>query len=162
MVFNAFYEQAEIHLRELQQKKWPTTLGIDEHFFSRSQGHVEFCTVFTDLKSNKLFEVGRTKNTKALLAQLESIPGREQVKLVCIDLSSGYRALVKKLFPNAQIVADKFHVLRLLHPEITKPQVQKLFVAVVGPEWRDVAAAAGFRIPGSAVSDSLLCHGHSA
>jgi len=119
-VFNAFYEQAEIHLRELQQKKWPTTLGIDEHFFSRSQGHVEFCTVFTDLKSNKLFEVGRTKNTKALLAQLESIPGREQVKLVCIDLSSGYRALVKKLFPNAQIVADKFHVLRLLHPEITK------------------------------------------
>jgi transposase len=37
-----------------------------------------------------------------------------------MDLSSGYRALAQKLFPNAEIVADKFHVLRLPSPMIMK------------------------------------------
>ncbi len=34
--------------------------------------------------------------------------------MVCIDLSSTYRSIVKKHFPNARIVADRFHVIRLL------------------------------------------------
>lgn len=119
-VFKAFYEQAEVRLRTLRTKRWPLRLGIDEHFFSRSKGYTEFCTVFTDLSRNKLFEVAHSKNTKQLYEQLKNIPGREQVQIVCIDLSSGYRALVRKLFPNAELVADKFHVLRLLHPEIMK------------------------------------------
>ena len=35
-------------------------------------------------------------------------------------MSSSYRSFVKKFFPNAMIVADKFHVLRLLTPSIMK------------------------------------------
>ncbi|OEH45090.1 hypothetical protein lpari_03934 [Legionella parisiensis] len=31
-----------------------------------------------------------------------------------MDLSSTYRSLVKKYFPNAMIVADRFHVIRLI------------------------------------------------
>lgn len=31
-----------------------------------------------------------------------------------MDLSSTYRSIVKKHFPNAKIVADRFHVIRLL------------------------------------------------
>lgn len=34
--------------------------------------------------------------------------------MVCIDLSSTYRALIKRYFPNAKIVADRFHVIRLM------------------------------------------------
>jgi transposase len=30
------------------------------------------------------------------------------------DLSSTYRALIKRYFPNAKIVADRFHVIRLM------------------------------------------------
>jgi len=37
------------------------------------------------------------------------------VKIVCIDLSSPYRSLIKKHFPNAKIVADRFHVIRLIN-----------------------------------------------
>ena len=40
--------------------------------------------------------------------------GREAVKNVITDLSSGFRSFVKSFFPNATITADKFHVLRLL------------------------------------------------
>lgn len=32
-----------------------------------------------------------------------------------MDLSSAYRQLVRRYFPNAKIVADRFHVIRLLH-----------------------------------------------
>lgn len=32
--------------------------------------------------------------------------------MVCIDLSSSYRAIVRKYFPNARIVSDRFHVVR--------------------------------------------------
>ncbi|MFA6172386.1 MAG: transposase [Kiritimatiellales bacterium] len=38
--------------------------------------------------------------------------GRERVRVVCIDLSSGYRHLIRRYFPNAKIVSDRFHVIR--------------------------------------------------
>ncbi|WP_309400817.1 transposase [Cerasicoccus maritimus] len=45
---------------------------------------------------------------------LAQLPGRQKVKVVCIDLSGPYRALVKKWFPNARIVADRFHTVRIV------------------------------------------------
>jgi transposase len=35
------------------------------------------------------------------------------VRVVCIDLSNSYRAIVKRWFPNALIVADRFHAVRI-------------------------------------------------
>ena len=119
-VYKVHYEQLEMKTRELRSKSWPTTLGIDEHFFTRRRGYPEYVTVFTDLNKRKLFEVGSTKIKKKLIEQVEHIPGRENVRIVCIDLSPGYRSLVKELFPNARIVADKFHVIKLLMIEIMK------------------------------------------
>lgn len=51
---------------------------------------------------------------------MKHIEGRENVKIVVMDLSRGYRALVQQLFPNAEVVADKFHVLKLLTPSLMK------------------------------------------
>jgi transposase len=41
--------------------------------------------------------------------------GLERVRLVYIDLSSPYRRLVRKWFPRAKIVADRFHAVRLVY-----------------------------------------------
>ncbi len=49
-----------------------------------------------------------------MAAYLNALPGKEKVKVVCMDLSSTYRSIVKKHFPNAKIVADRFHVIRLM------------------------------------------------
>ncbi len=46
------------------------------------------------------------------------IPGRENVRWVALDLSDGYRNFAREFFPNTQLVADKFHVLRLIQPAI--------------------------------------------
>lgn len=120
LVYAVFYEQLEVKLRERKQVKWPEVLGIDEHFFSRRKGYTEFTTVFTDLGKRKLFDACEGKSTKVILEQMQHIPGREDVKIVVMDLSRGYRSLVSQLFPNAQVVADKFHVLRLLTPSLMK------------------------------------------
>lgn len=124
LIYTVFYEQAEIKLRERKGVHWPKRIGIDEHFFSRRNGFTEFATVFTNLSKGKLFELAHGKSKKALIEQLKDIPGREGVLLVAMDLSSGYKSFVRAFFPNAKIVADKFHVLRLPTPSIIKRRRQ--------------------------------------
>lgn len=120
LVYKVLYEQLEIKLRERKNAWWPTVVGIDEHFFTRKKGWTEFVTVFTDLKKRKMFEMVQGKDKKSILEQVKEIPGRERVRVVVIDLSNGYRSLVRELFPNARIVADKFHALRLITPALIK------------------------------------------
>ena len=63
-------------------------------------------------------EVVEGKDGATLRAALEHIPGRENVRFVALDLSDGYRSFARGFFPNARLVADKFHVLRLITPAI--------------------------------------------
>ena len=48
-------------------------------------------------------------------AYLSRLEGKPLVRLVCMDLAPTYRAIVRKHFPNAKIVADRFHVIRLIN-----------------------------------------------
>jgi len=90
----------------------PRVLGIDEHFFTRRQG---YATTFCDLANHKVFDVVLGRSEASLEGYLERLKGKDQVELVCMDLSVTYRAIVKKYFPNARIVADRFHVIRLVN-----------------------------------------------
>lgn len=120
--YKVFYKYQAIKLKEKTNYGWPSIIGIDEHFFSRRNGYVEYATVITDMNKKRLYEMVEGKNTKTLIEQLRYIPGRENVKLVAMDMSSTYKKFVRDFFPNAMIVADKFHVLRLLTPTIMKMQ----------------------------------------
>ena len=46
---------------------------------------------------------------------MSRLEGKHLVQLVCMDLATGYRALVRKHFPQAKIVADRFHVVRTVN-----------------------------------------------
>ena len=120
LVYQVFYEQLEIKLRERSNWQWPETLCIDEHFFSRAKGYTKFVTMFADLGKKRLFDMAIGKDKKSLDLQMSQIPGRENVRFVVMDMSSTYRSFIKEFFPNAKIVADKFHVLRLLSPAIIR------------------------------------------
>lgn len=43
-----------------------------------------------------------------------------QIKEVSIDLSGNYRGLVRRMLPNADIVADRFHVMKLVNEELNR------------------------------------------
>jgi len=97
---------------ELSGRPCPVVLGIDEHFFTRKQG---YATTFVDLKNHKVFDVVLGRSELSLQRYFSRLTGRDRVKFVVMDLSDTYRSIVRKYFPNAKIVADRFHVIRLVN-----------------------------------------------
>ncbi len=104
-------------VKELSGRSCPVVLGIDEHFFSRKQG---FATTLVDLRNHKVFDVVLGKDEASLGTYLAKLPGREKVKVVVMDLCENFRRIVKKYFPNAKIVADRFHVVRWVNHQFLK------------------------------------------
>ena len=90
----------------------PKILGIDEHFFSRRQG---FATTLCDLQGHKIFDVVLGRSEASLESYFHRLTGKDRVQVVCMDLASCYHAVVRKHFPKAVIVADSFHVIRLVN-----------------------------------------------
>jgi transposase len=114
------YEQLELRRRKLLNYPWPKVIGIDEHFFRRDRGFRQFVTVLVDYKGRRLREVVEGKTTAALEVALAGIPGRDNVRHVVLDLCDPFKNFARGFFPNASLVADKFHVLRLLSPAINR------------------------------------------
>jgi transposase len=92
----------------------PRMLGIDEHFFTRRHG---YATTFCDLKNRKVHDVVLGRSEAALESYLSHLEDKHLVEVVCMDLAASYRALVRKHFPQARIVADRFHVIRLINQQ---------------------------------------------
>jgi transposase len=108
-----WYHQGYLrHNAELDMRLCPKVLGIDEHSFSKKQG---YATTFCNLAKHKIFDVVPGKSAASLTDYLHQLGGKERVKVVCIDLSTTYRNLVRQHFPHALIVADRFHVIRLIN-----------------------------------------------
>src|SRR5579884_4116283 len=82
---------------ERSGRSCPQVLGIDEHFFTRRHG---YATTLCDLNNHSVFDVVLGRSEAALQSYLQRLPGRDQVRIVCMDLASAYRALVQKHFPR--------------------------------------------------------------
>lgn len=120
LVYKAFYEQIELELRKFKYP-WPKTIGIDEHSFVRNtkRRNREFVTVFIDYTNKRMREVVLGKSISDLISSpISDIAERENVKNVIVDLSPTFRSFAKEFFPNARLIADKFHVIKLIHPLI--------------------------------------------
>lgn len=107
----------EYRLKELSGRSVPRILGIDEHFFSRKNG---FATTLVDLRHRKVFDVVLGRSQKSLHRYLSKLPGRDKVQVIVMDMAETYRSIAKKYFPNALIVSDRFHVVRLVQHHFLK------------------------------------------
>jgi transposase len=119
-LYKALYAQLELQRRK-RLYPWPAVVGLDEHFFRRGpHGFRQFVSMVVDFKNRRLFELVEGRTGAELEAQLGSIPGRENVRFVVMDMCDPYKTFAQRFFPNARLVADKFHVLRLLSPHINR------------------------------------------
>jgi transposase len=107
-----FQDFLKLRAAERSSAACPQILGIDEHFFSRRRG---FATTLCDLKHHTVYDVVLGRSASSLEDYFLSLKGKELVRVVCMDLAAHYRSLVRKHFPNALIVADRFHVIRLIN-----------------------------------------------
>ena len=99
-------------ISEMSNRDCLKVLGIDEHFFSRKKG---YATTLVDLHRNKVFDVRLWRSEASLHRYLRRLPGKDNVKLIVMDLSETYRSIARQHFPRAKIVADRFHVVRLVN-----------------------------------------------
>ena len=107
-----FHDYLKLEDSERKSEPCPRILGIDEHFFTRRLG---YATTFCDLKHHKVYDVALGRSEHSLESYLSGLQGKEHVQVVCMDLAETYRSLVRRHFPNARIVADRFHVIRLVN-----------------------------------------------
>lgn len=127
LVYTAYYQHAELEVKKLQNP-WGKTIGIDEHSFIRNKkyGYKEFASVFVDYNRSRIREVvyGRYGADYWADKNLRSIPGRENVKNVICDFSPSMRSFAKSFFPNAIIIADKFHLIRLANHAVNMKRLE--------------------------------------
>ncbi|RCJ33233.1 transposase [Nostoc minutum NIES-26] len=100
-------------------------LGIDEIALVKGKGN--YCAVLIDLDTSKLITLlsGRTQEVvkKTLIEWGTEV--LEQIEEVSIDLWVGYKNVVTELMPNAQVVADRFHVMSQINQELDRQRKQE-------------------------------------
>lgn len=122
-VFKTLFEQLSLRAKA-RQYPWPSTIGIDEHSFRKLRSQTQFASLIVDYNHRRIFEVVEGKTTDSLSCALSHIPGRDNVKNVVLDLCDPFKNFARAFFPNARIIADKFHVLRLITPALIKKRYE--------------------------------------
>lgn len=101
-------------------------ISIDE--VSHRKGHQKFATVVGDIENGKLIEVIDSHKQEEIVKVLEQQPleVREKIEEVSVDMWGGFPKVVKKVYPNASIVIDRFHVMQAVVKELNKIRGQTL------------------------------------
>ena len=100
-------------------------VGLDEKSFGK--GH-DYISVMTDIEGNRVLDVvsGRSAESASELIGLALDPiQQEMVCGVAMDMSAPFEKAVRENLPNADIVADKFHVEKLLGEAVDKVRRQE-------------------------------------
>lgn len=105
----------------------PPTLSIDE-FKGNADGEKYQCIV-TNPKKKVVLDILPNRKQETLCAYFSQFKNCNQVQYISMDMSGPFRATAKICFPKAEIIADKFHVVRQVTWafENVRKRVQKEF-----------------------------------
>jgi transposase len=94
-------------------------LGIDE--IALKQGHGQYVLVVSDLDHGRVIAVLPERTKEALEAYLATWTADQRAAItdVALDLWEPYHLAVRARLPNAQITADRFHVMKNLNDRVT-------------------------------------------
>lgn len=85
----------------------PQWLGIDEIYIIRPR------CVITNIQDNTIIDILPDRNKPTVIAYLQSIPDSQRIRYVAMDMWRPYRDAVGLVLPQAQVVVDKFHVVKM-------------------------------------------------
>ena len=92
------------------------SIYIDEFRSVRNiDGAMSF--VFADYQTKKIIDIVEDRRLNSLIEYFSrfSLEARNNVKYICIDMYSSYISLVKFIFPESEIVLDRFHIVNLVN-----------------------------------------------
>ena len=92
----------------------PTVLGIDE-YKGNAEGQM-YQVIITDLRNHSVVDILPKRETRALIQYFKTFSkeAREQVKYIVMDMCPLFKLVMQTMFSHAHIVADRYHVCRLV------------------------------------------------
>ena len=118
-IIDSYYEGKKLYKNYL-----PEILSFDEFKSVKSaDGAMSFHIV--DGKTGKTIDIVEDRRLNNLMKYFSyySHKARSKVKLVVIDMYYPYISLIKKMFPNANIIIDKFHLVQLISTSLNKTRI---------------------------------------
>ena len=105
----------------------PKVLSIDE--FRGNAGGEKFQCILTNPKERKTLDVLPSRRSEDLYAYFSRFPDRNRVEYIVMDMSPLFRSVMKSCFPRAILIADHYHVKRLViwAFELVRKEEQKKF-----------------------------------
>ena len=123
--------EIETILKELEEELLtdkPTELkklGIDE--ITHLKGGKNYAAVLVDLEKRRPIALLEKRNKEVIREYLLGLGSEilSQIEEVSIDLWTPYKRVVEELMPNAQVVADRFHVMTQINKELDGRRKEK-------------------------------------
>lgn len=91
-------------------KELPEVLSIDE--FKGNAGGEKYQSIITDPQNKKVLDILPNRYEADLIRYFKQFESRKDVKYFVSDMNPHFRNVAKVCFPNAVLIADKFHVVR--------------------------------------------------
>jgi transposase len=94
-------------------------IGLDEIYISRKKNSEQYITVVRDLESGAVLYVGEGKGSDALKKFSHRLKkSKSCIDAIAMDMSKAYISWAKNNLPDADIVFDHFHVIKLMNEKI--------------------------------------------
>jgi transposase len=95
-------------------------ISIDEISMRKGQGNL--VTVVSDISEGNLIEMIDSHRCEEIIEVLmtQPIEVRDQVEEVSVDMWGGFPKVIKQVFPNAQVIIDRFHVMKVVNKDLDK------------------------------------------
>ena len=123
-VFADYVQELEKTIR-FETPKW---MGIDEIHLIKPRG------VITNIQNNTVVELLSNRNKETIIKYLSGLQGKEDIAYVAMDMWAPYRDAVLQVLPQAKIVIDKFHVVKMANEAVEC--TRKSFKAELTPKVR--------------------------
>ena len=124
-VFSDYVSELERTVK-FETPKW---MGIDEiHIIQKPRA------VISNLHNNTAVNLLPNRNKKTIATYLSNLKDKDIVQYVAMDMWRPYREAVNEVIPDAKVVVDKFHVVRMAN--VAMESVRKSLRAELSPKQR--------------------------
>ncbi|MCE2706865.1 MAG: ISL3 family transposase [Proteobacteria bacterium] len=113
-VRNVFANKIDNQLKQLAIET-PEVLGIDEvHLIGKPR------CVITNIEHGTIVDILKTRNKSVLMTYFTTLKNNENIRVVTMDMWRPYYDVISTTLPQATIVIDKLHVVRMASDAMEK------------------------------------------
>ena len=94
-------------------KELPEVVSLDE--FKGNSGGQKYNSIIVDPQKKKVLDILPNRYENDLVKYFSQFPSKKDVKYFICDMNPHFRQVARICFPQATIVADKYHVIRQVY-----------------------------------------------